>query len=283
MECQVVSAPCLTARGTSEQSVMRKKRKRVTSVREPNEHIPCLCTVKLLDCIPVHPLFLPLDPKSASTSPLFLEDLISFSFQVARGMEFLASRKVWCLMCVRVQVHMCVSCMSSCVFSVLLRQCIHRDLAARNILLSDNKVVKICDFGLARDIYKDPDYVRKGDVSLHERSGSTIHRLKNVFLSSHRLDPDKTHHWKQIPTRKNSFFDSMCEIWAILHFSTIPYFRINKFIRLINNLDLSQKITNNQLLFSFLYLLHWVHLQKNNLCSHFLKRFSQEENMMLHF
>ncbi|XP_037135971.1 vascular endothelial growth factor receptor 1 isoform X3 [Syngnathus acus] len=72
-----------------------------------------------------------------SDSPLFLEDLISFSFQVARGMDFLASRK-----------------------------CIHRDLAARNVLLSDNKVVKICDFGLARDIYKDPDYVRKGDARL---------------------------------------------------------------------------------------------------------------------
>ncbi|KAH0616191.1 hypothetical protein JD844_027130 [Phrynosoma platyrhinos] len=68
---------------------------------------------------------------------LTLEDLICYSFQVARGMEFLASRK-----------------------------CIHRDLAARNILLSDNNVVKICDFGLARDIYKDPDYVRKGDARL---------------------------------------------------------------------------------------------------------------------
>uniref|UniRef100_A0A671LYU3 receptor protein-tyrosine kinase n=1 Tax=Sinocyclocheilus anshuiensis TaxID=1608454 RepID=A0A671LYU3_9TELE len=35
-----------------------------------------------------------------------------------------------------------------------------------NILLSENNVVKICDFGLARDVYKDPDYVRKGDARL---------------------------------------------------------------------------------------------------------------------
>ena len=45
-------------------------------------------------------------------------------------------------------------------------QCIHRDLAARNILLSDYQVVKICDFGLARDVYKDPDYVRSGEARL---------------------------------------------------------------------------------------------------------------------
>uniref|UniRef100_A0A673AWE2 receptor protein-tyrosine kinase n=1 Tax=Sphaeramia orbicularis TaxID=375764 RepID=A0A673AWE2_9TELE len=75
--------------------------------------------------------------ESSDEDHLTMEDLICYSFQVAKGMEFLSSRK-----------------------------CIHRDLAARNILLSENNVVKICDFGLARDVYKDPDYVRKGDARL---------------------------------------------------------------------------------------------------------------------
>ncbi|XP_035270609.1 vascular endothelial growth factor receptor 2 isoform X1 [Anguilla anguilla] len=79
----------------------------------------------------------PHESKATDRATLTMEDLISYSFQVAKGMEFLSSRK-----------------------------CIHRDLAARNILLSENNVVKICDFGLARDVYKDPDYVRKGDARL---------------------------------------------------------------------------------------------------------------------
>ena len=43
---------------------------------------------------------------------------------------------------------------------------IHRDLAARNILLGQGYVAKVGDFGLARDVYKYEEYLRKSTVSL---------------------------------------------------------------------------------------------------------------------
>jgi len=44
-------------------------------------------------------------------------------------------------------------------------QCIHRDLAARNVLVADDNVLKIADFGLTRNIPNNDYYKKTTDVS----------------------------------------------------------------------------------------------------------------------
>ncbi|XP_029005346.1 LOW QUALITY PROTEIN: receptor-type tyrosine-protein kinase FLT3 [Betta splendens] len=78
-----------------------------------------------------------LEGQSDELRALTFDDLLSFAFQVAKGMEFLSSRN-----------------------------CIHRDLAARNVLVTKGRMVKIGDFGLARDINNDSNYVVRGNVRL---------------------------------------------------------------------------------------------------------------------
>ncbi|XP_069945587.1 fibroblast growth factor receptor 3-like [Cherax quadricarinatus] len=86
------------------------------------------------------------------TKPLCSRDLLSWSFQLARGMDYLSHRKV-----------------------------LHGDLAARNILLTDNNVVKISDFGLAKDIYKYPSYKKTKNAPLPVKWMSVEALRDNIF------------------------------------------------------------------------------------------------------
>ena len=48
-----------------------------------------------------------------------------------------------------------------CLLSLCPReQCIHRDLATRNVLVGEDYVMKVADFGLARDVYNSEMYVK---------------------------------------------------------------------------------------------------------------------------
>ena len=56
-------------------------------------------------------------------------------------------------------------------------QVVHRDLAARNVLVGENKVCKISDFGLARGLEEDV-YTRRTQVIVKMNSKLRSHTTK---------------------------------------------------------------------------------------------------------
>ncbi|KAJ8673406.1 hypothetical protein QAD02_004668 [Eretmocerus hayati] len=97
---------------------------------------------------------------NVKTRSEFVQHLLSWAFQIARGMEYLAQKKI-----------------------------LHGDLAARNILLAEDKIVKICDFGLAKTMYKYDNYQKKSDGPVPLR-------------------------WMAIESIKQGIFSTQSDVWS---------------------------------------------------------------------
>ncbi|KAK8754621.1 hypothetical protein OTU49_016899, partial [Cherax quadricarinatus] len=104
-------------------------------------------------------------------------DLLSY-LRTSRGVE--------CSLTLADLVAMCLDVAKGCVYLEEMHY-VHRDLAARNCLVSttdpESRIVKIGDFGLARDIYKNDYYRKEGEGLLPVRWLSPESLVDGVFTS----------------------------------------------------------------------------------------------------
>lgn len=91
----------------------------------------------------------------------------------------------------------------------------HGDLAARNVLLADDNIVKIADFGLAREVYRSGNYKKKGEVlnSLFLLKSIEFNRLslRERILCLQGPLPVK---WMAIESIIDRVFSTQSDVWS---------------------------------------------------------------------
>ncbi|XP_072296267.1 platelet-derived growth factor receptor beta-like [Eucyclogobius newberryi] len=120
-----------------------------------------------------------------SPEDLSLSDLLSFCFQTACAMDFLSQRHV-----------------------------VHRDLGARNVLVSDGKVLKICDFGCGRDVG------RSFGCGRDEGRSSEYVRRGNSFLPVKWMSPEN---FLCVYTTQSDVWSYGVLLWEIYSMGELPF------------------------------------------------------------
>ena len=90
------------------------------------------------------------------------------------------------------------------------KRCVHRDLAARNVLVCEDNVLKIADFGLARNIQG--DYYRK----------TTDGRLPIKWMALESLSG-------QMYTSQSDVWSYGVVLWELMTLGRSPYHGINAY------------------------------------------------------